>query len=694
MHKGRNVLRPYQTDDIAVIGMSCILPEAYDPWMFWENLLNEKSTIGKISEHRLKHYLLHESEDCRLKIISHLASEISHEAYQDFIKDEKDPVNRVNRLRNYAMTSARKLMESVANSPRGKKQDVILGCMNPDIVFELQFLQAREKAHVDLLRNVVKDETAEHKLVFEEIIEKALTRHSRAHVADPGHYFSSSIPFQIAREHGLHGEQFLVDSACASSLTAIDLAAQRLKLGLSDFAISGGMESNLGQATYMIFSSVGALAPSYSGPFDKKSEGLAQSEGAVFFALKRLGDAVRDKDEVLGVIRAVAGSSDGRSASLFQPNVEGQKLVYEKIYGKEKKLHYLEAHGTGTQVGDETEMKSITGFFKGEHLPVGSVKSLVGHTKGAAGATGLLKCLLIMKNRLIPGSSYVQEDIFPPGDLNPFINKVRLPIPDDGPLRLGINAFGFGGTNYHLLLEEFRSEMKLTPAQPIPEVEVGIVAESSMSLEGFERADFFKYDCPFKLPPKSAAGIDKAQLIALITAWNCIRSLGAQWAWIPKEKINVISACTLALDQVFEIADRLIFETVARYGEAEFKGHPMVKKLRAFVNDEVDGWYAPINEDAATGVLNNVIAGRVSNAFDLFGKSYNIDKDIASIPVAIEAVRNELRLDPEQIFIVIGVEEILASHGFHTERKAVTTRILTSESFAASCELTLQKVFT
>ncbi len=673
--------------------MSCILPEAYDPMAFWENLLNEKSTIGKISEHRLKHYLLHESEDCRLKIISHLASEISHEAYQGFIKDVKDPVDRVNRLRNYAMTSAKKLMQSVESSPRGKKQDVILGCMNPDIVFELQFLQSREKAHVDLLRKLVQDSPAEEVAVFDEIIERALSRHSRAHIPDPGHYFSSSIPFQIAKDHALDGEQYLVDSACASSLTAIDLAAQRLKLGLSDFAISGGMESNLGQATYMIFSSVGALAPEYSAPFDKKSEGLAQSEGAVFFALKRLGDAVRDEDKILGVIREVAGSSDGRSASLFQPNVEGQKLVYEKIYGKEKKLHYLEAHGTGTQVGDETEMKSITGFFKGERLPVGSVKALVGHTKGAAGATGLLKCLLIMKHRLVPGSSYIKEDLFPDGELTPFINKLKHPIPGDEPLRLGINAFGFGGTNYHLLLEEFRKGVKITEAPPIPEVEVNLVAESSMSLEGFERADFFKYDCPFKLPPKSAAGIDKAQLIALITAWNCIRSLGAPWAWIPKEKINVISACTLALDQVFEIADRLIFETVARYGEAEFKGHPLVKRLRTYVNDEVDSWYAPINEDAATGVLNNVIAGRVSNAFDLFGKSYNIDKDIASVPVAIEAVKHELRLDPDQIFIVIGVEEIMAPHGFHTERKAVTTRILTSKQFAESNELSRLKVF-
>ena len=676
---------PFKSDDIAIIGMSCILPDAYDPMEFWENLLAEKSSIRPITEERLKKFILEKQPEARLTIISNLAAEITLEKYRELIPDVTENKFRINRLRNYALVAARRLMKNTGNTKRGKKQDIILGCMNADNSFELQFLQSRQKAHIELLRNLVKDDSEETRKIFEEIIEEALLCHTRDHIPDQGHYFTTSILAKMGSELGFTGEQFLVDTACASSLTAIDLASQRLKLGECDFAISGGMESNLGQATYIIFSAVGALAPHKSAPFDKKSEGLAQSEGAVFFALKRVEDAARDGDTIHGVIRAIAGSSDGRSASLFQPNVDGQKLVYQKVHGKKKKLHYLEAHGTGTQVGDETEMKSISSFFSGENLPVGSVKSLIGHTKGAAGASGLLKCLLIMKHRLVPGSSYVTEPLFAENG-GPYVNREKVKLPDEA-LKLGVNSFGFGGTNYHLAVEEWRADSKIEKAIRPAIVEPVIVAEARMELAGFNREDFFKYDCPFKLPPKSAAGIDKAQLIALITSWQCIRSLGAQWNWIPKESVNVVSACTLGLDQVFELADRLIFEIVARYGESHFKGHPLSRKIRHFVNEEVEKLYAPVNEDAATGILNNVIAGRVSNAFDLFGKSYNIDKDVASVPVTMEIVKNELRINPEQVFIVVAIEETLSADGFRTDRHAVTTRIVTSSLFASQNEL-------
>ncbi len=683
---------PFQSDDIAIVGMSCILPDAYDPLKFWENLINEKSAIRKISEDRLKSFILDQIEDSRLNIISRLAAEISLSDYRELILDVKEPAHRINRLRNYALVAARRLMSDVGVPARGRKQDIILGCMNADNSFELQFLQSREKAHRDLLLNLFKDDPAEYKTIIELVMEESLTQYSSRHTPDPGHYFTTSILSDMAREHGFVGEQFLVDTACASSITAIDLASQRLKLGECDFAISGGMESNLGQATYVIFSSVGALAPVRSAPFDKNSEGLAQSEGAVFFALKRLEDAVQDGNQIHGVIRGIAGSSDGRSASLFQPNVDGQKLVYQKVHGKKKKLHYLEAHGTGTQVGDDTEMKSISNFFSGEKIPVGSVKALLGHTKGAAGASGLLKCLLVMKNRLVTPSSYVKESLFS-GENSPYVNILPVTLPAHVPLRAGVNSFGFGGTNYHLLVEEWTKQATIEKAELCENVEVGIVAESSMKLDGFNREDFFRYDCPFKLPPKSAAAIDKAQLIALITTWQCIKELGAQWDWIPKENINVVSACTLGLDQVFELADRMMFEIIVRYAESSYKDHPLTKKLRHFVNEDIEKRYAPINEDAATGILNNVLAGRVSNAFDLFGKSYNIDKDIASVPVTMEIVRNELRLNPEQIFVVIGVEETLSADGYRTERHAVTTRIVTSKKYAEMNELDLRSVY-
>lgn len=678
----------FRANDVAIIATSCLLPDASTPDEFWRLCLEAKPKFQKISEERLKGYLFHETDQTHLRITSRLACEIDLDQVKKLLPASELPVGKRNRLALYAEYASKKLFEAVGASNRGRVQDIFIGCMNPDTLFELQVARERQDAHVAELRSCLGDKKEFD--VLDDLTERALTSVTREHHADPDHFFTTSILARIAAHYDLRGEQILVDSACASSLSAIDLAVQRLILGESDFAVVGGFESNLGQASYMIFSSVGALAPENSVPFRPGSQGLVQSEGVVLFALKRIGDALKDGDQVLGVIRGVAGSGDGRSASLFQPNKDGQVRVYEKIYGKNRSLHYLEAHGTGTEVGDKTEAESIKEFFRGQRFPVGSVKALIGHTKGTAGATGLLKCLSVLKEKVIPPVTSAENTLFDTDSVGPYMNTAPVKAEAGSPVRIGINSFGFGGTNYHLLLEEYLPGARITEEIDFREQEIGILAEASMDLEGFRREDFFRYDCPFKLPPNSAAGIDKTQLLALLTAWSAIRDLGPLWAWIPKNRVNVVSACSLGLDQVFEIADRLIFEAIVRLGESEGKHPEVLSKLRTYINDEIESRYAPINEDAATGVLNNVIAGRICNAFDLHGKSYNVDMDIASGPAAMNAVLRDLKIDPRQVFLLVSVTEEMKEGALKPERKRVTTRILTSQLFAREMELPLR----
>lgn len=677
----------FRENDIAIIAASCVLPGALNPQEFWQKCLSAQPLFAPISDDRLKDYLFHESEETSLKITSRLACEIDDKTIHGLSEKSKLPRGKKNRLALYAERATQDLLSQVPAKSRGTKQDIIIGCMNPDTHFELQVAGAHMGAHFEELAAQL---TEDEKKVLADLFERALVTPVAQHIPDKDHFFTTSILARMAHEHALRGELFLVDSACASSLSAIELAAQRLQLGLADFAVAGGFESNLGQASYLVFSSVGALARTHSAPFTKNSQGLVQSEGTVLFALKRLSDARKDGDTIHAVIRAVSGGGDGRSASLFQPNRDGQVRVYEKIYGKDRRLDYLEAHGTGTEVGDQTEAASISEFFKGQKLPVGSVKALIGHTKGAAGATGVLKCLHILKDHQIPASP-AGESLFVSEEDSPYVNHASLKLSSDHPLRIGVNAFGFGGTNYHLLLEEYRADSQIVAASRHAQVPVGILGSASMPLADFRREDFFKYDCPFKLPPNSAAGIDKTQLAALIVSWEVIKKIGPQWRWIPKKKINVVSACTLGLDQVFEIANRLVFEVMVRLGESEGLKSPAITKLRRYINEVVEPRYAPINEDAATGILNNVIAGRVCNAFDLHGKSYNIDKDTGSKKAAFAAVYNELQADPDQIFIVISVEETYDEKNLKPERRSVTAWPVTSASFAQKYELHLSE---
>ncbi|MES2857100.1 MAG: polyketide synthase, partial [Bdellovibrionota bacterium] len=367
---------------------------------------------------------------------------------------------------------------------------------------------------------------------------------------------------KVAKHFGINGEHFLIDAACASSIVALEMALQRLKLYQSDLVIAGGIESNLGFGSYVAFSTVGALAKKDSLPFDERSTGIVQGEGTVLFALKRLEDAVRDGDHIHGVIKSVAGSSDGRSASLFQPNANGQEVVYKKIYGDSRDLCYLEAHGTGTQVGDKTEMESITSFFAGKRFPVGTAKAVVGHTKGTAGAVGVLKSLFILKEKVIPASAYIEQSVFK-GE-GPYINSETTPIDTSRPARIGVNAFGFGGTNYHLLLEEWNpgasiNVMPKTEKQPIVSV-----AEATVDLESFSSDGFLDNGFPFRLPPNAVDATDEVQLAGLLASWKCIQTLGKRWNFIDKQKVNVVSACTLFLDDIDGSMHRMAYEIFSK----------------------------------------------------------------------------------------------------------------------------------
>jgi acyl transferase domain-containing protein/phosphopantetheinyl transferase len=274
---------------------------------------------------------------------------------------------------------------------------------------------------------------------------------------------------RIANRLDLMGPAYTVDAACASSLVAVQHAVRDLLAGDCDLALAGGSQVWMPVATLNLFCRLGALSRRQQlRAFDKDADGTLLSEGIGAVVLKRADDARRDGDRVYAVIRGVGVSSDGRGTTVMAPRIEGEELALQRAYAaagvSPDTVGLIEAHGTGTPVGDVTEVQALTRVFgerEGElaRCALGTVKSMIGHTIPAAGVAGLIKTALALHHRVLPPTLAVDQPN-PELELERtqfYINTETRPWIHGGgePRRAGINAFGFGGINAHAVLEDW-----------------------------------------------------------------------------------------------------------------------------------------------------------------------------------------------------------------------------------------------
>jgi acyl transferase domain-containing protein/NAD(P)H-dependent flavin oxidoreductase YrpB (nitropropane dioxygenase family) len=274
---------------------------------------------------------------------------------------------------------------------------------------------------------------------------------------------------RVANRFDLGGVNYTVDAACASSLAAVHLGIRELEAKSSDVAIVGAVDTVQNPFGYLCFSKTHALSPTgRCRPFDASADGIAISEGVAIVVLKRLADAERDGDRIYAVVRSVAGSSDGRAKGLTAPRPEGQALALERAYSlagfSPATVGLIEAHGTGTVAGDRAEVETLKRVFEAAGASrggcaIGSVKSMIGHTKSAAGLAGLIKVALALQRKVMPPTINVDEPNgaaqFPESPF--YVNSETRPWTHsaDHPRRAGVSAFGFGGTNFHAVVEEY-----------------------------------------------------------------------------------------------------------------------------------------------------------------------------------------------------------------------------------------------
>ncbi|MGW7661404.1 amino acid adenylation domain-containing protein [Streptomyces sp. NPDC054756] len=283
------------------------------------------------------------------------------------------------------------------------------------------------------------------------------------------------IAARLSQALDLDGPALAVDTACSSALVALHLARRSLLTGECDVAVVGGVHLALTGTGHRLLADAGALSPTgVSRPFGAAADGLVPGEGGAALVLARHDDAVRDGDPVLALVRGTAVNNDGRSLSLLAPNPRTQREVVTRAYADcgvdPGAVSYVEAHGTGTPIGDPVEAQSLGHAFppRADGLPrlLGSAKATVGHLLNAAGMPSLVKTVLALRHRTLPPSPHCTppapslERLAPGFQLVDAVRPWRAP----GPLVAGVNAFGFGGTNAHAILEEAPAQPDETPS--------------------------------------------------------------------------------------------------------------------------------------------------------------------------------------------------------------------------------------
>jgi acyl transferase domain-containing protein/NAD(P)-dependent dehydrogenase (short-subunit alcohol dehydrogenase family)/NAD(P)H-dependent flavin oxidoreductase YrpB (nitropropane dioxygenase family) len=448
--------------DIAVIGVAAVLPKANTARAYWENILAKVDAITEIPSHRWDWRLYFDADrQAKDKIYSKWGGFLDDLPF-DPMKYGMPPksIESVDPMQLMGLEVAHRTLVDAGYHERAfdrEKASVIIGASGGAGDYGLQY---GLRSELPRFSGDLPGEVAQRLPEW--------TEDSFAGI------LPNVVAGRIANRLNFGGMNAAVDAACASSLAAVYQGVCELAAGRSDFVIAGGVDTVQGPFGYLCFSKTQALSPrGRCSTFDTNGDGIVISEGIAMVALKRLADAVRDGDRVYAVIKGVGASSDGNAKGLTAPLPAGQLRAMRRAYAMAgfgpSTVGLFEAHGTGTVAGDTAELESTTRLMKEEgakpqQAVIGSVKTNIGHTKACAGVAGLIKAVLALHHQVLPPHRNVvtPNRVLADPDAPLYLVDEATPwiAPGDVPRRAATSAFGFGGTNFHVVLEEHTDEYR------------------------------------------------------------------------------------------------------------------------------------------------------------------------------------------------------------------------------------------
>jgi len=537
----------------------------------------------------------------------------------------------------------------------------------------------------------------------------------------PNHEALDIAPSKIVHEAlGLGTTHYSLDAACATSLYAIKLACDELITGKSDMMLAGAVCASDQLFIHMGFSIFHAYADGKSKfvPLDKDSGGLVSSEGAGMVVIKRLADAERDGDNILAVICGIGLSNDGRGKFLLSPNPEGQKRAFERAYQHNgispKDTSYLECHATGTPLGDVTELNSIADFFKKYNSKprLGSVKSNMGHLLTAAAMSGLQKVVLSMKEAVIPPNINLQKGLNADNDWIGEKEMITQPTKwDDSVKQAAINSFGFGGTNAHMVVQNYiKNKTQTTINEKVELKPMGIIGMDAhfgncSSLDDFYWTIYDGKQHFRELPKERWKGIDENK--KLLKSFGFENGLAPKGAYIEdfeidllRYKIQPAEAETLEPQQalILKVADQAIMDAELKEGqnvavliamESEPTIHHYLARWdltwqldaigkagqEAVKNDLLELtknaiYHREGNQTPSqhTSFVGNIMASRIAALWDFSGPAFTVSAGENSAFKALEIAQNLLSAGEVDAVVVGavdfsgGLEQVLFKH--------------------------------
>ncbi|MEV8397671.1 beta-ketoacyl synthase N-terminal-like domain-containing protein [Streptomyces niveus] len=644
-------------EPIAVVGRGCVLPDALDPDTFWDNIAAGRTSLSAAPDEdrwRLpRRWAMGTVDDHLDRTWTDVGGYVrGFESVFDpgGFRIAPERILSLDPLFHWVMYGVRQALTEAGREGPLPRAGLVLGNLSYPTPTGAAFAE-----HVWLSAQ-------------QPALRDALLTGERRRRPDARNRFSSGLPARLAaRALGLGAGAWSLDAACASSLYAVKLACDQLHDGTADLMVAGAVSR--ADPLYLHVGFCGLSATSRTGrsrPFHRDADGLVHGEGAGFVALMRLSDARAAGLPVLGVIRGVGLSNDGRGAGLISPAEEGQiramRLAYEAAGVAPGTVSLVECHATGTPVGDAVEARGMAQVFgAGADVPIGSVKSNVGHLLASAGVAGLLKVLGALRAGVRPATLGAELPLDALADTP--LRVLTAPEPWSGPRRAAVSAFGFGGTNAHLVVDHPDDGLVSAVPRPIRPVAavtapvgvrespggrtpVAIVALGARVGDGTCTEDFRRAvlggerrgpapgiaveltDLCF--PPVALERTVRHQLLVLEAAREAVRSVS-----LPRERTMVVVGMGV---------DPEVARAGARWRLPHWLEQAGLGATPESAELARDAFVPPMTAEGVVGSLPNLVANRISTQLDLAGPGFAVSAEEASGLVALELAARAVRL--------------------------------------------------